>query len=347
MASLVPPKPFGTLPFEALTGVQKAATILLVLGDERGAQVMSKLDESELTQVTRVMASAGRLQPSLVSAVCKDFLGKFDGGDVSVGSVSSAQRMLLQFLPPDRVEAIMAEIVGPSGRTTWEKLTNVNPETLANYLMNENSETAALVLSRLRSDHAARILEAFPRAKVLEVVTCMMTLDSVPADAIQEVEEVLRNELMANFTKGQGGASPDDILAEIFNRTNRDTLSYIFSDIGMTNPEEIERIKAKMFTFEDLAQIDDGDLATLLRAVDGATLALSLKDQKEEARERFFGVLPQRSATMLRDEFSLLGKVRARDVQEAQAAVLEKAKELEAAGEIRLKTESEDDRLID
>lgn len=348
MASLVPPKPFGTFPFEALTGVQKAATVLLVLGDERGAQLMEKLSENELTQVTRVMASAGRLQPALVNAVCQDFLGKLDrGGDVSIGNLSSAERMLARFLPPDRVEAIMSEIAGPSGRTTWEKLTNVSHETLSNYLMNETSETAAVVLSRLRSDHAARILETFPRSKVLEVVDCMITLESVPGDAIQEIEEVLKSELMANFTKGQGGANADDILAEIFNRTNRDTLNLIFSDIGMSRPEEIERIKAKMFTFEDLADIDPADLSVLLRAVDNAVIALALKDQKEESRERFFSCLPQRPAQILRDEYQILGRVRARDVQEAQAAVLEKAKELEATGEIRLKSETEEDRLID
>jgi len=348
MASMAPLKPFGTFPFEALTGVQKAATVLLVLGEERGAQLMEKLAEQELTQVTRVMATAGRLSPTLVQAVCRDFIGKFDrGGDVSVGNLTSAERMLMRFLPPERVEQIMSEIAGPSGRTTWEKLTNVSHETLSNYLMNETSETAAVVLSRLRSDHAARILETFPRPKVLEVVDCMITLEQVPSDAIQEIEDVLKSELMANFTKGQGGASADDILAEIFNRTNRDTLSLIFSDIGMSRPDEIERIKAKMFTFEDLADIDSGDLSTLLRAVDNAVIALALKDQKEEHRERFFGCLPQRPAQMLKDEFAMLGRVRARDVQEAQATVLEKAKELEATGEIRLKSETEEDRLID
>lgn len=343
----MPMKPFGNLPYESLSGAQKAATILLVLDrEDKAVPILQRLEESEITAVTRTMASAGRLSNELVEAVCKEFMLKFEGGDVSVGSVNAAQRMLSRFLPPERVEAIMSEIAGPIGRTTWEKLANVNPDALAKFFEAESDETAAVVLSRLRPDVAARIMESFPTEKTLSVVECMIGLDTVPNDTIAEIEEVLKTELMANFTKGQGSAGFDEILAEIFNRTNRDTLSVIFEEVGKKKPEEIENIKAKMFTFEDLGKIDTDDLLTLLSEIDLNIIARSLKNVDESLREVFFRALPGRKSEMLRTQYEMLGRVRLREAQEAQTMVLEEAKRMEAAGLFRLKADSEEDKLI-
>src|SRR3546814_9714313 len=141
--------------FDSLAGREKAAVVLLALGEERAAEVMGKLDEVELPTVTRAMSSCGKLSPDMSRDAAMALMERLSSGAAVSGGAMSAERMLSRFLPADRVSEIMTEIRGPAGRTTWEKLSNVNEQVLANYLRAEYPQTVAVVMSRLRPDHAA------------------------------------------------------------------------------------------------------------------------------------------------------------------------------------------------
>jgi len=333
--------------FTGLPGIDKAAVILLILGEERAGRLLEQMDQPELIAVTRTMATIGKVPAPLVADACRVFSSKIAEGEVMVGSIRTAERMLAKFLPEDRVSSIMQEIRAPAGRTTWEKLSSINPAALAGYLVGEGPQTAAVVLSRLAPDYAARVFEAFDGPFTVEVVRRMLDLDSVPRESITEIEHILQGEFMANY--GQGGLSSDPatLLAEIFNRTKGEVSETVLGSIGRERPTDAARIQNLMFTFADLAGVDLTAAGAIVAAVPREVMTMALKGAPAEVSERFYSSVNERVANIMRDEIQLMGPQRLRDVKAAQDEVLRTAKRLEAAGEIVLKARSEDDRMID
>lgn len=331
--------------FESLAGAEKAAVVLLALGEERAADIMGKLDESELPAITRAMSGFGKLSSELLREAATALLDRLSNGAALSGGSASAERMLARFLPPDRVSEIMTEIRGPAGRTTWEKLSNVNEQVLANYLRGEYPQTVAVVMSRLRPDHAAKVLPLLPPKHLLDVVSRMIQLGTVQREVLGDVESTLHMELMASL----GGARVADAhgqMAEIFNRTDPKTLEEIFSGLEPEMPDAIQHIKDKMFTFEDLAAVDAAGLLAVIKAVDGSVMAKALKGADEEMRNVFIGALSPRAAGILQEEIALLGPIRLRDAQEAQAVLVQTARDMANRGEITLPRGGNEDQLI-
>lgn len=333
--------------FSALPGIEKAAVILLILGEERAGQVLAQMDQPELIAVTRTMASIGKVPAELVNEACRVLSSKIAEGEVMVGSARTAERMLARFLPEDRVASIMEEIRTPAGRTTWEKLSSINPASLAGYLVGEGPQTAAVVLSRLSPEYAARVFESFDRQFTVDVTERMLDLDAVPRESIAEIEHILQGEFMANYGHGGLSSDPATLLAEIFNRTKGEVSETVLGEIGRERPADAARIQNLMFTFADLAGIDIAAASAIVAAVPREVMTMALKGAPKEVSERFFTAVNERVANIMRDEIQLMGPQRLRDVKAAQDEVLKTAKRLESIGEIVLKARSDDDRMID
>jgi len=331
--------------FSSLPGMDKAAIILLILGEERAGQILEQMDQSELIAVTRAMAAIGKIPPEMVKEACETFSSKLAEGEVMVGSAYTAERMLLKFLPEERVSSIMNEIKAPAGRTTWEKLAAINHVALSNYLVGEGAQTAAVVLSRLKPDYAARVFESFPKEFTVDIVKRLIDLESVSRESVKEIEEILQGEFMSNYHGV--GSDPTGFLAEIFNRTKAELTDQVLVEIEKERPEEVAKIQARMFTFNDLAGIDMAAASAIMDAVDRETMTLALKGAAKEIQDRFFTAVSDRVAGIMRDEMQTMGPQRLRDVKAAQDEVLKTAKKLEADGAIILRTEGEDDRLIE
>lgn len=180
-----------------LTGPEKAAVILLALGEEH-ASLWQALDEDEVKEISQAMAGLGTVQANVVEELLVDFVSGMSGAGSLMGSLDQTQRLLSAFMPPDRVEAMMEEIRGPAGRTMWDKLGNVNEVVLANYLKNEYPQTVAVVLSKVKSDHASRVLTALPEDFALECVQRMLRMEPVQRDILDKIEQTLRTEFMSN-----------------------------------------------------------------------------------------------------------------------------------------------------
>lgn len=331
--------------FESLPGLEKAATVLLILGEERSGQILELMDQSELINVTRAMSAIGKIPQETVKQACRVFTSKMAEGEVMVGSAYTAERMLLKFLPEDRVSSIMNEIKAPAGRTTWEKLSSINHVALANFLVGEGAQTAAVVLSRLKPDYAAKMFETFPPDFTTNVVKRLIDLDPVSHDSVKEIEEILQGEFMSNYHGV--GSDPTGFLAEIFNRTKTDLTDDILTNVGNDRPNEVAKIQSRMFTFDDLAGIDITAASAIMTAVEKDIMHLALKGANEQVKERFLSAVSERVSNIMRDEMQTMGAQRFRDVKAAQDDVLRVAKRLEAEGAIILRTESEDDRLIE
>src|SRR5215813_7237800 len=328
-----------------LTGPERAAVFMLALGEQYGGKVWSLLDDDELRQLSITMSTLGTIGADAVEGLLLEFVSRLSATGALMGNYDATERLLQQYLPPERVTGIMDEIRGPAGRNMWEKLSNVQETVLANYLKNEYPQTIAVVLSKLKSEHAARVLAILPEDMALDVVGRMLKMEAVQKEVIERVEQTLRVEFMSNLSQTRR-RDAHEVMAEIFNNFDRQTETRFITALEEDNRESAERIKALMFTFDDLIKLDSASAQTLMRNVDKDKLGVALKSANEEVRGFFLGNMSSRAGKMLLDDMAAMGPVRLRDVDEAQALLVNLAKDLAAKGEITLTKNRADEELV-
>ncbi len=327
-----------------IAGPQRAAVLMLALGEEQAARLFSMMHEDEIKEISAAMAQLGPVRADTIERLCGEFAEQLGGAGNLVGSFENTERLLLKTLPRDRVTQIMEEIRGPAGRTMWDKLGNVHEAVLANYLKNEYPQTVAVVLSKVRADHAARVLAMLPDSFAMEVVMRMLRMESVQKDVLDGVEKTLRSEFMSNLARSSR-RDAHEMMAEIFNNLDRQAEARFIAALEERNREAAERIKSLMFTFDDLQRLTPMAVQALLRVVEKEKLPLALKGASEKLRELFFKNLSERAGKMLREEIDALGPVKLRDVDEAQASIVALAKDMAAQGQIEI-GESKDEELV-
>ena len=328
-----------------LSGAERAAVLLLSLGEEHSARIWQMMDEEEVREVSQVMSNLGSVSASLVEKLMVDFVSQMSGTGSLMGSYESTERLIARFMPQDKVSQIMEEIRGPAGRTMWDKLANVNETVLANYLKNEYPQTVSVVLSKIKPEHAARVLGALPEEFALEVVQRMLRMESVQKDILDKVEKTLRVEFMSNLARTAKRDSHEH-MAEIFNNFDRQTESRFITALEERSRDSAERIKALMFTFEDLGKLDPGSIQTLLRNVEKDKLGLALKGATDSLRDIFFSNMSERAGKILREDMEAMGPVRLKDVDEAQMRMVNVAKDLANKGEIMIANKQGEDELV-
>src|SRR6266702_8981307 len=328
-----------------LSGPRRAAILMLALGEKYGGKVWSMLDDDEVRELSLAMSTLGTVEADVVEDLLIEFVSRMSASGALMGNFDATERLLQQYLPAERVTGIMDEIRGPAGRNMWEKLSNVQEEVLANYLKNEYPQTVAVVLSKLRPEHAARVLAILPEEPALDVVNRMLKMESVQKEVIERVENTLRTEFMSNLSQTRR-RDAHEVMAEIFNNFDRQTETRFMTSLEEQNRESAERIKSLMFTFDDLIKLDTGSAQTLMRHVDKDKLGIALKGATDSVRQFFMGNMSTRAAKLLLDDMQSLGPVRLRDVDEAQAQLVNVAKDLAAKGEIMISKRRSDDELI-
>ncbi|MEO8883595.1 MAG: flagellar motor switch protein FliG [Devosia sp.] len=329
----------------ALSGDEKAAVLLLALGPDFGKPIWTELDEVEIKTLSRAMSRLGPITQEMLDGLLIDFVTTISSSGSISGNSETTERLLLSFLPQERVDAIMEEIRGPAGRTMWEKLSNVQEDILAAYLKNEYPQTIAVVLSKIATDHASRILALLPGELALDVMRRMLGLDAVQKEILEKIESTLRTEFMSTLTHTKRRDSHEQ-MAEIFNSFDRQTEARFINGLEETSREDAERIKALMFTFEDLTTLEASAIQTLLQKMDKKDLALALKGAKEKAKEFFFANMSARSSKLLKDDMEAMGPVRLKDVDEAQTRMVSVVKDMAARGEIIIAKNQADEQMV-
>src|SRR6201996_4191542 len=309
-----------------LNGPEKAAVILLALGEDHNV-IWQHLDEEEIKEISQAMAGLGTVSAQVVEDLLVEFVSGLSGTGAIMGSFEQTQRILASFMPSDKVDNLMEEIRGPAGRTMWDKLANVNEAVLANYLKNEYPQTVAVILSKIKSEHSARVLAALPEDFALECVTRMLRMEPVQREILDKIEQTLRSEFMSNLARTAKRDSHEH-MAEIFNNFDRQTESRFITALEERSRDSAERIKALMFTFEDLSKLDPGSIQTLLRNVEKDKLGLALKGATDGLRDVFFSNMSERAGKILREDMEAMGPVRLKDVDEAQMRMVNVAKDL-------------------
>ncbi len=335
----------GREDFRGLSGQQKAAILMLSIGEDTAMRLFSLMDDDEIKELSQAMAGLGRIDADMVERLFVEFADQVSSTGSLHGSYESTERLLMKAMPADRVEGIMEEIRGPAGRTMWDKLGNVSEEVLANYLKNEYPQTVAVVLSKIRPDHAASVLEILPEEFAMEVVMRMLRMEVVQKEILDGVEKTLRSEFMSNLAR-TNRRDAHEMMAEIFNNLDRTNETRFLSALEDLNRDAAERIKALMFTFEDLHKLDPTGVQTLLRGCDKAKLGIALKGASEDLRDLFFSNMSERAGKILREDMESMGPVRLKDVDEAQTYMVTLAKDLSARGEIIISDGGREEELI-
>jgi flagellar motor switch protein FliG len=331
--------------YRSLTGSQKAALLLLSVGEESAMKLFALMHDDEIREISQTMANLGTVSATVVERLFVEFADGISSTGSLTGTFESTERLLMKVLDKSKVDQIMEEIRGPAGRTMWDKLSNVNESVLANYLKNEYPQTVAVVLSKVKSDHASRVLALLPEAFAMEVIMRMLRMESIQKDVIDDVERTLRNEFLSNLARSSR-RDAHELIAEIFNNLDRSTEQRFITALEERNRDSAEKVKSLMFTFEDLGKLDPGGVQTLMRGVDKTKLPIALKGASETIRDLFLSNMSERASKMLKEDMAAMGPVRMKDVEEAQMSMVNLAKELAAKGELILADSKGDDELI-
>jgi len=325
--------------------IRDVAILLLSIGEEQAVKVFRKLEEHEIRDISREMSQLGHVSNDDVENAIKRFTSEVATGASLVGTWENTERMLRKFMDDERVSEFLEEMRGPAGKTMWEKLNNVNEETLAAYLQNEYPQTAALIISKISPNHAANVLAVLPKEFAYEIIERMLVLDNVPREIVLNVEKTLKNEFMRNLSS-KNKRNNHEMLADIFNSLDRGTESTFMEMLEHQNSNDAEMIRNFMFTFDDMTKIDPQGIQAILREADKEKLPIALKGANSDVKALFLENMSERAAKILQEDIEAMGPVRVKDVDEAQQAIIGTAKELIDMGQIIILDENSKDEFI-
>lgn len=331
----------ATKPDQAtITGLRKAAMLLIVLGEEASAQILKQLTENEVQALSREVAKISSLSSEEAEAVLQEFHKLATAGEyVTRGGMEFAKKLLARAFEPDQSRRMLDHLTHALGAdaASFEALQKADPQQLAKFIHNEHPQTIALVLSHLGSSQAAALLVSLPPAVRGDVSQRMASLDRTSPDTINRISSVIGQKLKAlgEFTReAHGGVRA---VAEMLNRLDSTTSREILDHFDQQDANLAESIRHLMFVFEDLLLIDATGLKALLAKVDRKVLTVALKGTSEQLRSQVLSCLSQRGAEMLKEDMETLGPVKIRDVEAAQQQIIALVRQLESEGVLSLK----------
>jgi len=333
--------------WEELTGVQKAAVLLLSLDQEAASLLLGQLEPKRVEEVTRELASLGDVPAKVRDEILDEFyqmaLAKSWAAE---GGLEYARALLLQSLDPKEAQRILDHISTQVRKTPFAFLQKAESQNLLTFIQDEHPQTIALIVSHLAYHKAAEILAGLPGPKQIEVVKRVANMEQTNPEVISEVERGLEsrlaNMLSQNFEK-IGGV---DTVAEMLNLVDRTTEKGIMEGLEAEDPDLVEQIRRLMFVFEDILLVDDRGIQAVLKEIDNDELALASKTASEELQDKIFRNMSERAAQLIREDMEFMGPVRVADVEAAQQRIVDVVRRLEDAGEIIISGRGGDKDLI-
>ena len=327
-------------PHPELSGIQKAATLLLLMGHEVSAVVLREFNEMEVQQLAREIARIDSLSADQAEGALEEFYQMSMAHDFVVrGGLDYARKMLTTAFGPEAAKKISDRLIMMMGGeyAHLDILQKADPQQLARFIHNEHPQTIALVLSHLNSTSAAGLLCSLPVELRPEVALRMANLDQITPEIVNKIAKVIGEKLQAigQFSReSYGGVRA---VSEIFNQLDAGASKEILDAIEVQNPNLVETIRQLMFVFEDLVTIDANQLKEVLARVDRKVLTSALKGTSNKLKEHFFSTMSARGVEMLKEEIEALGPVKIRDVEAAQQQIIAIVRQLDSEGVISLK----------
>ena len=332
-------KPSGTP--KPASGIDRAALVLLALGETHGAPIWKELTDDEAAALTRAMARLGSVERTFVDAALDLFQGQLSSASGLAGTVRTTEALVTTVLPQERAAPILERLRAPETIAVWDRLAGLTDQVLADYLAGEHAQTVAVILSRLASQQSAAVLTRLDPDFALDCLERMTAIDSVDPAVLSAIEATLDTHLIQPNT-GPAKADPSERIADIFNVIDKRAAETLLERWRGNDAETAEKVRALMFTFDDFIRLSPAVIQTLMRDLDKDLLALALKGASEELRRFFLDQMSMRAARMLEDQMMTSCRVRLRDVQAAQAKVVAIARQMEARGELSLRIAADD-----
>jgi flagellar motor switch protein FliG len=324
---------------EDLSGERKAAIVLLSLNREKAASIMSIMEQSEILTLASAMSSLGFVESEVVDSVLSRFVQEIQGKGIGISNSSKATEYILgSFLSKEEVSKILTKVHS----SVWKALEIVNPKALAQYLSKEHPQAAALILSKIKPSHTAAVLPFFSEEFAKIVMERVVNLKPVSHELLEQIEQCLKIELMS-------GVQHLDIQQDVARQVALTLKSMPTTEMNKylhwlkeKHSQMALCVEELMFSFEDLTQIGTSGLSSLIGSIDQGDLTLALRRVSSEVQTFFFTNMPQRMVKMIQDEWDMMGKIKMKDVKEAQKRILVQAKLLIAEGKISLQSQEEE-----
>ena len=330
-----------------LSGIQKAAILLISLGPERSANVFKHLKEEEIEELTLEIANTRSVSPDVKSQVLDEFYEVCLAQQyIAEGGVGYAKELLEKALGADKARDVIGKLTASLQVRPFEFIRKTDASQLLNFIQDEHPQTIALILSYLSSGQAATIISALAPEKQADVAKRIAQMDRTSPDVIKEVEKVLEQKLSSLVNQDYTIVGGVDSIVEILNTVDRGTEKHIMETLEIEEPELADEIRRKMFVFEDILSLDDKSIQRVLREVDNNELAIALKSANEEVQAVIFNNLSKRLASMIREDMDFMGPVRLKDVEEAQQKIVNIIRKLEDAGEIIISRGGGDELVV-
>ncbi len=322
-------------PYSEMTGVEKSAILLIVLGPEKSAEIFKHLKEEEIEQLTLEIANTRSIAPEMKDEVLNEFYEVCLAQQyISEGGITYAKELLEKALGSEKAQNVIGKLTASLQVRPFEFVRKTDAGQLLNFIQDEHPQTIALILSYLPTSQSAAVISALPPDKQADVAKRIAMMDRTSPDVIQEVENVLERKLNALVNQDYTIVGGVDSIVEILNTVDRGTERHILETLEIEEPELADEIRKKMFVFEDILSLDDKSIQRVLREVDNNDLAVALKNANENVQEAIFNNLSKRLATMIREDMEFMGPVRMKDVEEAQQKIVNIIRKLEDSAEI-------------
>lgn len=320
---------------ERITGLQKAAILLIALGPEKSSSIFKHLKEDEIEELTLEIANTRTITPQVRDEVLDEFYQVCLAQQyIAEGGINYAKEVLEKSFGVDKARDVIGKLTASLQVKPFEFVRKTDPSQLLNFIQDEHPQTIALILSYLSAAQSALIISALPPDRQADVAKRIAVMDRTSPDIIKEVEKVLESKLASLVNQDYTIVGGVDAVVEILNTVDRGTEKHIMETLEIEEPELADEIRKKMFVFEDILLLDDRAIQRVLRDVDNSDLAIALKGSNEEVQNAIFNNLSKRLAVMIKEDMEFMGPVRMKDVEEAQQKIVNIIRKLEDSAEI-------------
>ena len=332
---------------EKITGVQKAAILLIALGPEKSAAIFKHLKEEEVEELTLEIANTRTITPQMKEEVVEEFYQICLAQQyIAEGGINYAKELLEKSFGSERARDVIGKLTASLQVKPFEFVRKTDAAQLLNFIQDEHPQTIALILSYLSPAQSALIVSALPPDRQADVAKRIAVMDRTSPDVIKEVEKVLESKLASLVNQDYTIIGGVDAVVEILNTVDRGTEKHIMETLEIEEPELADEIRKKMFVFEDILLLDDRAIQRVLRDVDNGDLAIALKGSGEEVQNAIFNNLSKRLAVMIKEDMEFMGPVRMKDVEEAQQKIVNIIRKLEDSAEIVISRGGGDEIIV-
>ncbi len=320
-----------------MNGAEKAAALIMTLGEEMAGEIMKNLKSGEITKITSTMVKLDQVRNEQIEEVTQDFIEILEENSVlGVDGGQYMQSVLTNSLGEEKANEMRENMMGHNGEEGMEAIRMMEPRMTADIIKREHPQVIAFVLAALDPVKSSQVLESLPEELYSEVIYRVSTMSDIHPNVLNELEQAMKEHISENAGGGVFTLGGIKFAAELLNRMDSRTEKKIMEEIQKIEEPIYQKIEEQLFTFEDIISLDDKSMQAILKEVNSDVIVLALRGVEDSLTEKFFKNMSERAVAIIQEEMELQGPVRLSDVESAQTEMVKVVKALEEAGTIVL-----------